>query len=201
MMNLTRQGIGEIHCLAHSLRGGGCGNSTAPIASGVARGAASKVRWLHEPFVGRIVVPARAMPTLLSRRHWDLWLAILGAIGVWMPFIASPLNSHGSIALPWQTLGLLVIISPVLEEMLFRGVMQSWLRRRLSMGIGALTLANMLTSLAFAAAHLLMQQTVFAALTFFPSLMLGVLYDRRSSIPLCAAIHAYYNLGFALFVI
>ena len=57
---------------------------------------------------------------------------------------------------------LLVLAYPVLEEIVFRGAVQGWLRRR-SWGLRnklGLTVANALTSMAFAVAHVLQRSNI-----------------------------------------
>ncbi|PID60068.1 MAG: hypothetical protein CSB44_11215 [Gammaproteobacteria bacterium] len=92
------------------------------------------------------------------------------------------------------TLLLLSIVSPVLEEFVFRGGLQSWL---LSRRCGKL--ANPITAAVFAAFHLFRQPPLWAALIFLPALVFGWSYERtgeRLAAPIL--LHAFYNIGFAL---
>ena len=92
--------------------------------------------------------------------------------------------------------GLLVAVFPVLEEIVFRGLIQEWLAKHLSQRIGILSLANVVTSLAFAGLHLVHQSLMWSGLIFFPSLIFGFSKERYQT--LCAPIllHSWYNLGF-----
>jgi uncharacterized protein len=96
---------------------------------------------------------------------------------------------------------LAVLIYPVLEEWLFRGLVQpalgAALRRR---SIPApLALANLLTSGLFSAAHLFAHPAEWAALSFFPSLVFGFFRDRYQRIGPGIGLHGFYNAGYVLF--
>ncbi len=97
----------------------------------------------------------------------------------------------------------MVLLYPLLEELAFRGFLQGWLlenetfRRRVS----GLTLANLLTSIVFAAAHLINQPPLWAAGVFFPSLVFGYFRDRHQSIVASFLLHAWYNAGFLLVMV
>ncbi|MDQ6996503.1 MAG: JDVT-CTERM system glutamic-type intramembrane protease [Mariprofundus sp.] len=96
---------------------------------------------------------------------------------------------------------LLVMLYPVLEEMVFRGLIQGELMRRTAfkrqfLGI---TRANILTSTVFASAHLFTHPPGMAALVFLPSLAFGYFRDRHDGWLLPAILlHIYYNLGYFL---
>ena len=91
----------------------------------------------------------------------------------------------------------LVLLYPVLEEIVFRGLLQGWLldrdwgRRR----FGPLTAANGITAVAFALVHLLNQPPGWAAAVLLPALVFGYFREVHG---LWSAIllHVFYNLGF-----
>ena len=93
-------------------------------------------------------------------------------------------------------IGMLLVISPVLEEIVFRGLLQEWLSKRFAQRLGCLSLANVLTSLAFAALHLFHQSLLWSALIFFPSLVFGFSKERYQTLWAPIVLHAWYNLGF-----
>ncbi len=121
-------------------------------------------------------------------RHFFLLCAL--ALPIWMMW-------HG---LGWQTTKsawLLLLVAPVLEEVVFRGALQGWFlgkskERRL---FGPVTLANALTSTAFAALHGLKQGGGLGWLTFFPSLIFGHCRERYGTLLPCIVLHAVYNAG------
>ena len=95
------------------------------------------------------------------------------------------------------------IVYPLLEEIVFRGGLQGALlsRREFARRWNGLTLANVLTSLLFAAAHLLNQSLLWASLILVPSLVFGWARDRYARITPSVILHMVYNAGFVwLFV-
>ena len=96
----------------------------------------------------------------------------------------------------WRQFAWLVVIFPVVEEWLFRGVLQPHLLRR---GKGhpslwGITLANVWTSVIFAAVHLMTHTLLWAMLVIAPSLLFGWFRDRYNSILPGLILHASYNL-------
>jgi len=95
---------------------------------------------------------------------------------------------------------MLAIIYPVLEEMVFRGALQGWMRKR-SWGLrqfGPLTTANMLTSFVFTSFHFLAHPPIAAAMVFAPSLIFGYFRDRTHGLGTPIALHCWYNTGYFL---
>lgn len=97
------------------------------------------------------------------------------------------------VAPPAQALALLVV-APVLEEIVFRAGLQNFLLQHLRRhpAFGAHT-ANLLTALAFAAAHIALRTGLLAGLTFVPALLLGALYQRQRRLVPCIVLHAAFN--------
>ena len=89
----------------------------------------------------------------------------------------------------------LLALGAVLEELVFRGGIQAWLLRHWPARALGVSLANLLSSLVFAAAHLWAHAPL-AALGVLPvSLVLGAAYERsgeRLGPPI--ALHLYFNL-------
>ena len=99
----------------------------------------------------------------------------------------------------WFQLSLIILIYPVLEEIVFRGLLLEYLSRRFSRRFGLLTIANLLTSFAFVAAHLFYSPWLWALLVFFPSLVFGYLKERHQSLLSPILIHGFYNFGYVWF--
>lgn len=94
---------------------------------------------------------------------------------------------------------LVILVYPVLEEIIFRGGLQTWLSERTAKTSWyGISLANILTSLVFASAHLLYHPTVWAASVFIPSMVFGFFRDRHQSLISPIVLHSLYNSGFAL---
>ncbi|HQU15907.1 MAG: JDVT-CTERM system glutamic-type intramembrane protease MrtJ [Gammaproteobacteria bacterium] len=117
------------------------------------------------------------------------WLLLL-AWGARVDDLSWPLRSPVAFALP-------VFVFPALEEFVFRGGLQEWLRSRLGgAGLGGLSAANLLTSVVFAALHGFAHPPLWAALIFFPSLVFGYFMDRDRRLAVPIALHVFYNLGY-----
>ena len=119
-----------------------------------------------------------------------VWAVMCFALGL-------PIN----IALPWQVLLSGVLLYPLLEELAFRGFVQTWLLERQQfkgMLFAKLSIANVVTSVLFAALHLIHQPPLWAASVFFPSLVFGYLRERYDSVIASVVVHAWYNFGFLL---
>ena len=89
---------------------------------------------------------------------------------------------------------------PLVEELLFRGAVQGellrhpWGRR----AAASISMANLATSAAFAAAHLASHPPLWAAAVVVPSLVFGWLRERLGSVWPAVALHILYNLGYFL---
>mgnify|MGYP001813455553 CR=1 FL=1 len=91
-----------------------------------------------------------------------------------------------------------VIFAPLLEEILFRGLIQEFVRDYFSdKRFGLLTVANLVTSVLFVIAHIMFKGfVIWNLLVFFPSLVFGFFKDRTGRLTASVMLHAYYNLGF-----
>lgn len=94
----------------------------------------------------------------------------------------------------------LVLIQPLVEELLFRGLLQGklaqrpWGRRHL----GGFTLANLTVSIVFTSLHFINHPVLWAAGVLFPSLLFGYFRDRHDSVFPAIALHVFYNAGYFL---
>jgi uncharacterized protein len=92
------------------------------------------------------------------------------------------------------------LVLPVLEELAFRGLIQGYLLRlpALAQRRFVFSAANAVTSVLFAAAHLIHQSFSLSLLILPPSLVFGELRDRFGSTRPSMFMHVYYNLGLLL---
>ena len=96
---------------------------------------------------------------------------------------------------------LLVIWQPVIEEILFRGVIQGglhrlhWARVRL-LGFSA---ANYITSGLFVCAHLVQHSLGWALAVAAPSLLFGHFRERHKQVYSAILLHAFYNACYLFF--
>jgi len=144
-----------------------------------------------------LVAPRPALRAWPPDAH--LLAAVLVALPLWL---ALGLFAPGLLRAPaagWAWVSL-VLVQPLLEELVFRGILQGQLLRLTAArrAAGPLSWANLAVSAAFAALHLPTQAPASALAVFFPSLVFGHLRERFGSVWPAVAVHAYYNLGLAL---
>ncbi len=91
-----------------------------------------------------------------------------------------------------------VLFFPIFEEILFRGLIQDFVRNYFTdTRFGLLSVANIVTSLLFVLAHVLLKGfSPLTLLVFFPSLVFGYFRDRTGGLIAPILLHAWYNLGF-----
>ncbi len=85
-----------------------------------------------------------------------------------------------------------LIFAPVVEELFFRGVVQSRLRAQGGLW-GRPWIAIGLTAVCFGLAHLWSASAAHAALVIAPAVVIGWAYERTRSIGLCIALHSAAN--------
>jgi uncharacterized protein len=126
--------------------------------------------------------------------HWRL--ALLAAVPVWLALavtVGRTMHAPAGLA-AWLSF---VVVQPLLEELLFRGLLQGQLLRLgAARRIGPISLANWVTTTAFVAAHLLTQPPGWALAVAVPSLVFGHLRERLASAWPAVLLHAVYNAGF-----
>jgi membrane protease YdiL (CAAX protease family) len=138
----------------------------------------------------------------VKRRLWQdplFWLALAAGPLCWLViflvFRAQP-QWGWPLAAPLQFL-LPALIYPVLEEIVFRGLLQERVRERISQRtFGPLSVANLLTSVVFTGVHFIYHPPLWAALVFFPSLVFGFFKDRTRRLGAPIILHIFYNAGF-----
>ncbi len=155
--------------------------------------------------------PAPA-PTLLQdcglgrpRTGWWAWLgdvhvvaAMVAALPVWLA-LGMALGDRMHVGAGWSSWMSLVLVRPIVEELVFRGVLQGQLLRLSSARkAGPLTLANLSTTAGFVALHWLAQPPGWAIAVAIPSVLFGHLRERFGSVLPAMFLHAYYNAGFGL---
>lgn len=92
-----------------------------------------------------------------------------------------------------------LILMPFIEELAFRGYLQSTISKLKPGGWPTQTMfsfANIMTSTIFAAIHFISYFQALAALTFIPSLIFGYFKDKHQSIFPGLIIHSFYNFLF-----
>ena len=101
-----------------------------------------------------------------------------------------------AVSLSGESLVKVLLLSPVLEELIFRGGVQTLLDRTVfgaRLVVRGVTVGNVLTSALFAAAHLWVAPPALAAAIFLPSLVFGRLRQLYASLLPAMVVHAVYN--------
>lgn len=148
----------------------------------------SSSRWMHDLGLRAgwrwLADPRFALALAAGVAFW-LALAWLGV----QPPLAGP-----------AALASLVLLQPLIEELLFRGLLQGWLGKRAwgRRHFGGLTLANLAVSLVFSALHFVHHPPLWAAGVLLPSLLFGYFRDRHGSVLPAIALHVFYNAGYFL---
>ena len=102
-------------------------------------------------------------------------------------------------AFDWVWILSLILWQPLFEELLFRGLIQGQLLKR-AWGQRAwlhISAANIVTSVLFVAAHMVMNPPVFSLTVFVPSLLYGYFREHCNSVYPSIVLHAAYN-GFVI---
>jgi len=92
----------------------------------------------------------------------------------------------------------LVVLYPVAEEWLFRGLLQGWLLERpaLARSWHGWTGANLVTATVFTALHFISHPPLAAAAVLAPALVFGFFRDRYGTLRWPMLLHGWYNLGY-----
>ncbi|MEO5367627.1 MAG: JDVT-CTERM system glutamic-type intramembrane protease [Magnetococcus sp. WYHC-3] len=140
---------------------------------------------------------------VLIRDRW-LWAAWLAGPLVWL-LLAVVLGAPGLMGgdqaveawiryLPW------LVLLAVVEEALFRGVLQGWLLRCWPgiLVIPGVSRANLVTSCIFVMAHLGAHGPLWAMAVFIPSLVFGFFRERHRRLATPILLHVWHNAGYFL---
>jgi membrane protease YdiL (CAAX protease family) len=89
------------------------------------------------------------------------------------------------------------LLYPVVEELIFRGLLQDSAHRYLkAWQLGPLTHANLLVSVLFTALHFINHPPGWAAAVLIPSLIFGYFKDRSGGMAAPIVLHVFYNSGY-----
>ena len=131
---------------------------------------------------------------------WQLWAAFMAAPLIWLGLYLTfnpLLSSHWFINHPWWFFKLVLII-PILEELVFRGLIQEYIYRYTQSRWGVLSVANLITSILFTVMHFLFHAPLWAVAVIFPSLIFGYFRERHASLVSPIILHVFYNSGYFL---
>ena len=157
------------------------------------------------PDAKRLSVPRALGLQPLRPFHLDrlFWLAVAAGAGFCLLLALCPEHRP----LPFDRIrtwhfASLALVQPIIEELVFRGLVQgmllepTWGRRR----VLGLSNANLLTSVAFALAHLVHHAPIWSLAVLAPSLVFGFFRDRHGCAWPAILLHVLYNTCFFLAV-
>ena len=134
---------------------------------------------------------------LISDRPF--WLALVAGPAFWVA-LGLAMQPHFLPAWPLARPMDFVSVSllyPVVEEIVFRGLLQGWLAERLRCRAWrGLSAANIATSVSFTALHFFYHPPLYAASVFIPSLIFGYFRERHDDLTAPIALHVWYNAGY-----
>ena len=143
-----------------------------------------------------LLQPAPGWLSWLIDAH--LLLALLAAIPIW---IALGATDGDRLRVPVGAIAWLALLlwQPLVEELVFRGLMQGKLLALTGrLRTGPVSVANLCTTLAFIIWHLTAQPAAWALVIAAPSLVFGHLRERFGSVLPAMLVHIVYNAGFGL---
>ncbi|MDG0969150.1 MAG: JDVT-CTERM system glutamic-type intramembrane protease [Porticoccaceae bacterium] len=122
-------------------------------------------------------------------------LLFIAPIPVWISFYLA-----GNFIHTWDVHLLIsvILLYPLLEELVFRGLLLPIIAKKTPQKRWLLSSANIITSLIFVAAHLASHSPMWAVATFFPSLIFGYIQERTNNLAAPFVLHASYNAGYFL---
>lgn len=145
------------------------------------------------------------MPTLSTSTRPDLlrdphlYLTLVASVCCALALhILLPDGFAADIASSLVSISLFVIAYPVVEEWLFRGLIQGELLRlrKLSRTFTGISGANLVTSLLFVALHLINHPPLWAMAVLVPSLVLGHFRERYQQVWIPMALHMLFNASY-----
>jgi len=141
-------------------------------------------------------------------RQPDFILACFAAVVFWSVIHIASLQDFFPTASyqPQLAFYILLIGFPILEEIVFRGLIQESIHKLLlnnnfkTLLFSKLSYANVITSILFCLSHLWSQPVTLALAIFIPSIIFGYLKDNYGSLLPPVSLHLIYNIGFYLLV-
>ena len=128
-------------------------------------------------------------------------LALAAGVGVWGVawFVAPQFFANLSLT-NYALLASVILWQPMLEELLFRGVIQGQAAQQTwgKVEYWGVSGANLITTSLFALSHLVYHTPIWAAAVLVPSLVFGHFRDRYKSVWPGLVLHVFYNAGYFL---
>lgn len=136
-------------------------------------------------------------PALLRDALW--WLVVVAGLGCALAlWLVSGLNPGAAVPRGLLYAVGVIVWQPLIEELLFRGLIQGVFlgSKPFRIGFMQLSLANAVTSLLFVGVHFVFHPPGWAIAVLLPSLVLGWLRERHDSTWSAVITHMIFNLEF-----
>ncbi len=88
-----------------------------------------------------------------------------------------------------------MLLVPIIEECIFRGIIQPFINSKLSKYLLGISVGNIVASMIFSLMHLFTASVAISVLMFIPSIFLGYLRDKSGSIIPSIFTHAIFNVN------
>lgn len=131
------------------------------------------------------------------------WASIILPLIVWVLYVVISQKSPNLYYIKEKQFQLLmfVFVYPIVEEVIFRGLIQDYLNRKFNHKKNlSISYANIETSILFVLFHLIYQSAVWSLMVFIPSVIFGYFKDKYGKLQLPIFLHCFYNAGFLLFI-
>ena len=141
------------------------------------------------------------MMVKLFKDKFYLSFFLIGIIGFLFPFI--DLYERESLSrISVHTFFLLIILFPIIEECLFRGVLHSLLLKinLLQNRLLTISFANFLTSILFVLMHFFNHPPLWALLVIVPSIIYGYFRERFNHLLPPILLHIWYNFIYFILI-
>lgn len=92
----------------------------------------------------------------------------------------------------------LILLYPILEEILFRGLIQPTIAKQFSKSWLIISQANLITSALFVSFHFISHPPLWALAVVIPSITFGYIQERVNHILAPITLHTTYNAGYFL---
>ena len=92
----------------------------------------------------------------------------------------------------------LILLYPILEEILFRGLIQPTIAKQFSKSWLIISQANLITSALFVSLHFINHPPLWALAVVIPSITFGYIQERVNHILAPITLHITYNAGYFL---
>ncbi|MFO7993682.1 MAG: JDVT-CTERM system glutamic-type intramembrane protease [Marinobacter sp.] len=152
------------------------------------------------PHSGEVSQTSTTWSSIDILRDWQFQAVMSAAIPIGFLWVAWIRPRAGAFDAGVTTLIAFVVVFPLLEEFVFRGMIQRWLLKK-AVGkrhYGPITVANLVTTLLFAIAHLPRGGLLLALGVIVPSVCLGYFFERHQRLVSPIMMHMAFNLIVAM---